>query len=175
MFPKGIIYSFEPDPRNIPIIKEKTKYLNNLVFVEKALSNMNGISTFYLSSAKKGIGGKGSSSLKNPNLTIKVFPSIEFLDSCNVSCVKLDDFVLENKIDFIDFVWMDVQGAEDLVIQGGIDTFQKKVKYLYTEFSNLELYESQINLNQILEKLKVFDIQELYTSNVLLRNKNLNV
>jgi FkbM family methyltransferase len=173
MFPNGIVYSFEPDPRNIPVVKSKTKNLNNLVFIEKALSNVNGDSTFNLSSSKNG-GGKGSSSLKTPKLTKKVFPTIEFLNKCNISCIKLDDFVFENKIDYIDLVWMDVQGAEDLVIEGGIDTFQKKVKYLYTEFSNLELYESQINLEQILEKLKLFEVQEIYTSNVLLRNKNLN-
>jgi FkbM family methyltransferase len=173
MFPKGIVYSFEPDPRNISVVKEKTKDIRNLIFVEKALSNINGVSTFNLSSSEKG-GGKGSSSLKKPNLTTKVFPTIQFKETCNVDCIKLDDFVTQNKIDYIDLVWMDVQGAEDLVIDGGIETFQKRVKYLYTEFSNLELYSTQINLEQILEKLKVFEIQEIYTSNVLLRNINLN-
>jgi hypothetical protein len=55
--------------------------------------------------------------------------------------------VEENDISFIDFIWADVQGAEEDLILGGLDTLRKRTKYLFTEYNNSEMYEGQINLN----------------------------
>jgi hypothetical protein len=69
-------------------------------------------------------------------------------------------------------MWVDVQGAEDLVFSGGIETL-KNTCYVYTEYCNRELYEGQINLNQILE-LFGNDWKVLYVigDDVLLENIN---
>jgi hypothetical protein len=62
----------------------------------------------------------------------------------------------KNNIQVIDFVWCDVQGAEEKVIRGGQETFKNKVKYFYTEYSNDEQYEGQPKLKQILKLLARF-------------------
>jgi hypothetical protein len=49
----------------------------------------------------------------------------------------------------IDSMWVDVQGAEDLVFAGAQETL-RCTKYLYTEYCNQELYEGQLNLAQLL-------------------------
>ena len=52
----------------------------------------------------------------------------------------------------IDFIWADVQGAERKMIQGGLQTLSR-TEWLYTEYSDVELYEGQPSLSEILVML----------------------
>lgn len=169
LFPGGKIFSFEPDPRNVPRVLSRISGVDNVELTVKAVSSASGKAVFHLSTAKSG-GGQGSSSLREPNLTTAVFPDIEFPESIEVDCLRLDDFCDERGISTIDFLWMDVQGAEDLVIDGGVQTFDRRVRFLYTEYSNLEMYKGQLGLDRLMQKLPTYRIEKIYTSNVLLRN-----
>jgi hypothetical protein len=84
--------------------------------------------------------------------------------------MKLDTWFQSSGLDRIDFVWADVQGAEGDLILGGKETFNKHVKYFYTEYSNMELYENQLNLEQILQLLPTFNIVTQFEGDVLLKN-----
>jgi hypothetical protein len=64
-----------------------------------------------------------------------------------VTCVRLDD-VSSLKDSIIDFMWVDVQGAEDIVFAGARETL-KRTRYVYTEYAT-GLYEGQLNRSQIL-------------------------
>jgi hypothetical protein len=65
---------------------------------------------------------------------------------------------------------MDVQGAEELVFQGGQDTL-KRVRYLYTEYCNQQLYEGQLNLSQLLSILGAsWKVIYDYGGDILLQN-----
>ena len=71
---------------------------------------------------------------------------------------------------------MDVQGAEGDVIEGGREIL-KRTRYLYTEYSDKELYEGELTLQQILSTLpgewKVLKKYERRNDgDVLLRNLN---
>ena len=66
---------------------------------------------------------------------------------------------------------MDVQGAEIDVIRGGRNAL-KYTRYLYTEYSNKELYEGQISLKPLLDELIDFDVIVRYPDDILLKNKN---
>jgi FkbM family methyltransferase len=169
LFPGGRILSFEPDPRNVPRVSSRISGLDNVELTAKAVSNFNGKAVFHLSAGKSG-GGQGSSSLREPNLTTTVFPEIEFPESIEVECLRLDDYCVERGISKIDFLWMDVQGAEDMVIDGGAETFRDRVRFLYTEYSNLEMYKGQVDLDGLMARLPGYRIERIYTSNVLLRN-----
>ena len=108
-----------------------------------------------------------------PKKHLDRWPDISFKEKRIIQTKKLDTWVKENKISKIDLIWADVQGAERELIKGGIDTFNKKVRYFYTEFSNDELYENQPILKEIYQLLPNFKILGIYGENVLLENKNL--
>jgi hypothetical protein len=89
-----------------------------------------------------------------------------------VPTLRLDDWCGENNIDRIDFIWMDVQGAEGDVIAGA-SRILKKTRFLYTEYSNNELYEGQLSLKQLLARLPLFDVLATYPGDVLLKNRTI--
>jgi hypothetical protein len=69
----------------------------------------------------------------------------------------------------IDFIWMDVQGAEIDVFRGAQEVLAN-ARYLYTEYSNRELYAGQYNLRRLLWYLKGYRVVVRYRGDVLLEN-----
>ena len=158
---KAKIYAFEPDPRNIKILKERN--IGNIsIIVEFAVSDQNSDGYFYLSSgeipAKTGNDyydnndWSASNSLRPAKLHNEIFPWCKIEELITVKQIRLDDFCKENSIDYIDFIWMDVQGCEDLVFVGA-QKILNSTKYIFTEYSNSELYEGQKTLDAILKLL----------------------
>jgi hypothetical protein len=87
-----------------------------------------------------------------------------------VNCSKLDDFEpLKNTR--IDFMWVDVQGAEDLVFSCAQETL-KNTHYVYTEYCNQQLYEDQLNLQGVLNLFPGYRVIHDYGGDVLLENMN---
>jgi hypothetical protein len=159
MHPTARIVCFEPDPRNLDMLAKRG--IDKIAEIHPhAISNVNGIQTFYLSGGDVGSVDQNidkllqdndwscSSSLKKPTGHLHLHRWVTFNNNVDVSCIRLDDFEpLKNSI--IDFMWVDVQGAEDLVFSGAKDTL-KRTKYVYTEYCNCQLYEAQLNLPGIL-------------------------
>jgi FkbM family methyltransferase len=156
MHPNARIICFEPDPRNINMLK--TRNIDKVAEIYPyALSNQNGTAIFYQSSgvcpdrslANRFGDWSLSSSLKMPTGHLYEHPWCMFPNKVEVQTIRLDDFdVLQNCI--IDFMWVDVQGAEDLVFSGAKETL-KRTKYVYTEYCNTELYKDQLNLQKLLD------------------------
>ena len=177
MHPNARIVSFEPDPRNIKMIK---KLGNDKLceLYELAVSNTNEPMDFYLSSGNStGLlndlllnenDWSCSSSLKKPTNHLLKHRWVTFPNKVEVNCTKLDDF-LPLKNTKIDFMWVDVQGAEDLVFSCAQETL-KNTHYDYTEYSNQELYEKQLNLDGVLNLFPGFKVLYDYGGDVLLEN-----
>ena len=146
--PAACFYCFEPDPRNLESFKTRVSD-PRVTLCEAAVSDRTGTRQFFQSSTIY------SSSVKEPNLAEiqDVWAEIEFLPAIVVESVTLDDFVAHEALSRIDFLWADVQGAEDLVIKGGQKTFAQKVKWFYTEYSNREYYSASPDLATIMELL----------------------
>lgn len=173
-------YIFEPDPRNISILKER-KIDNIATLVEMAISDVStdqGI--FFLSEGEmpQKTGNSyydtndwsASSSIRKPKLHDQIFPWCKITNNINVPYITLDDFCEKNQIKHINFIWMDVQGCEDLVFNGGQRILQT-TEYIYTEYSNQELYEGQKTLEEIIKLLPGnWMIRADYSGNVLLEN-----
>ena len=177
------LHCFEPDPRNIKIFKELNLHIN---LNEYAISDIDGISSFYLSSGNVYESQYGptnnesinkhewsaSSSLMTPKNHIKKTPWVKFNNIIEVKTKKLKTYCLENNIKNIDFIWMDVQGAE-LNIINGMDDFKNKIHYIYTEYSDEELYSNQANKIQLLENLgSEWSVLFDFGGDILLENKN---
>lgn len=146
------IHCFEPELKNIKIVKETVNFNGHHLF-EGAVSNKNGTIIFHRSRTDNPDDLSYSGSIKRPKEHVNIWPFIKFDQSAEVNTITLDTYCKQNNIDFIDFIWADIQGAEEDMIEGGKEMFDNKVKYLYTEYANVEYYENQANLQRILSVL----------------------
>lgn len=103
---KAKIYAFEPDKNaydTLKMIKEKYK-LNNVILENVLFSNKNEVIDFVS---------------MTPNT-----PTVQ------MNAITVDTFVEENNIERIDYLKMDVEGAEMHILEGSINTIKKFRPYL---------------------------------------------
>lgn len=114
----GKVFAFEPDPNNFALLKKNVEINNykNVVVVQKAVSNKAGKINLYLCESNKG--------------DHRIYDSHDGRKSIEIEAVKLDDFLKNENIDFIK---MDIQGAEGGVLEGMSNLLDKDVK-IVTEF-----------------------------------------
>jgi len=154
IFPKSTMYAFEPVPDNfLHILKNKKKYnLKKLNPFKLGLSSEKGEATFYISSGKPpnkdtpkdnstNFGNK-SSSLYKPGKTKEVHPWLEFKESITINTETLENFCKTEKIKTIDFIHMDVQGAELMVLEGA-NKMISNINSIWLEVEKIPLYEGQ--------------------------------
>lgn len=157
------LIAFECEPKNIPAIRKRN--ILGLQLHEMAVGDKTGPVPFV---------GSGnwpySGSLKEPKLHRITHAWIPFQPPIEVRCITLDDVFQTCGLDHIDFIWMDVQGGEDLVIAGGQHALSK-THYLYTEVYEDEQYTGQIGRTEILKRLPgEWRIECDWGGDVLLRN-----
>jgi len=171
------VYAFEPDPRNVVACAAAVPETVN--FFAAAVGNVTGKVPFHLSSPDP-TGATASSSLSPFKDHIKVFDWCHEDGTVEVDCWRLDDFCLKYKVDHIDLIYMDVQGAERMVIEGAHEIL-KRTKYIFTEFEGLTLkdegtlYEHSSSLERILSLLPGWSALEVLGGDALLKNENLCV
>lgn len=165
-------YAFEPDPRNLEWARSsRIAHLVNII--PMAVGGGTGYADFHQSSGTNPTYGYEhtlSGSLKKPKLHLQAHPWCKFDNTIKVRQVTLDDFCHVYSIPVIDFIWCDVQGAEDAVIAGGSETFQN-VRFFYTEYYETEMYEGQHGVKAMLDMLgSGWQVQEVWQNDVLFRN-----
>jgi len=150
LFPDAMIYSFEPLPGNFKLIKNNlVKYnITNVFPVNIALSDAAGEAEFYVSSANNADNpgnwdyGNKSSSLLAPEKHIEIIDFIEFNEKIKIKTTTIDAFCRDNEIKAIDFVHLDVQGAELMVLKGA-RAHLNSIKAIWLEVSKVSLYKDQ--------------------------------
>ncbi|WP_430981679.1 FkbM family methyltransferase [Mesorhizobium ciceri] len=176
--PRAQLYCFEPDPRAAARFKKYMElYLDKVRLFEIAISSRNGSVDFHPSngdgSAKE---WDRSGSIRRPKNHLVEHDWVRFDHPIPVETRRLDDWCSEANLNKIDFIWMDVQGAESDVIAGATRTLSN-TRFLYTEYSDQELYEGQLSLQAILDLLPSFEVVTCYPrgveGDVLLRNTSL--
>ena len=172
---KAQIHCFEPDPRNFKMLIQRE--INKIAFINNvAISDSIGEATFYLSNGKVNTGDKlfdendwsASSSLKKPLKHLQRHPWCKFDNQIKVPTITLDKYCEFSKVNKIDLIWCDVQGAEDLVLSGA-KSILRRTSYIYTEFCNEELYQGEPNLETILKLLPGWTMVFVDGENILLR------
>jgi hypothetical protein len=116
-----------------------------------------------------------SSSLLLPKKHLERHPWVTFERTCQVPTIRLDTWAARFIPDrIVDFIWMDVQGAEHLVISGGGATFAR-TRFCYFEYYNIEMYAGQRTLREILKALKTYRPLATYQGyNALAANAAIN-
>jgi len=181
MFPAACLVAVEPDPRNLQRLRDRG--VDKLAdIIAAAVSFESGRATFHLSGADmtkahpewlREAAYAGSSSLKAPEEATAIHKWLTFEESVEVDTVTLDSIAERYAFETIDFIWADVQGAEDLLIAGG-QAALARTRYLYTEFSDRQEYSGQIPMREIVARLPgKWSIVKQYDYDVLLKNETL--
>ncbi len=155
-FPNLRMYCFEPDPRAIPQFNARINDKRCKLF-ELALSNTCGSVDFHQSSGtcedSYKVDWDLSGSLNKPTGHLERHDWVKFNKKIKVKSLPLDALI-SDFVTRIDFIWMDVQGAEAKVIEGGRRTLSR-TRFIYAEFNDYEkpLYEGAMNLEETMAML----------------------
>jgi 2-O-methyltransferase len=178
LFNDARVYSFEPDPRAHERYLAKVNDKRAVLF-DLAIADRDGVTEFYVSSGVPPHEQKStaqatpdwdlSGSIRKPKKHLAYYPWCQFDKKIDVKTKTLDSWAQDEGVTVIDLIWADVQGAEVDLIAGGKKTL-RNTRYFYTEYSNTELYEGQINLKQLLALLPDFHVVRRYEKDVLLKN-----
>lgn len=145
--PRGRVLSFEP----LPHVRERlarhvaANGLDARVEMHPvALSNATGAATFHFAEAAIPNQGMGS-------LVMDDHPSL--CKRCEVRTMRLDDFVEERQVERIDWIKLDVQGAEPLVLEGARATLERFSPELLVEVDPVDLRSGGFTSRSLLRSL----------------------
>ena len=152
LFPNSTIYAVEPLPINLPLLSNNIKKYSkeNIHVLPLALSDKKGIAQFYVSSGhpdhiSKNVDwdfGNKSSSLLPPDELKETHPWLEFNEIIEVETDTLLNICNQRDIQVIDFIHLDVQGAELQVLQG-LGELLNNTKAIWMEVEAIPLYLNQ--------------------------------
>lgn len=152
LFTNSKVYAFEPLPKNIALVKQNIQAYNmaNITLFPIAFSDKTGTATFHVSSGTpegQPLGedwdyGNKSSSLLAPDELLNAHKWLKFNEQIEVSTDTIANFCTIHKISVIDFMHMDVQGAE-LMVLNGAGTFIKNIKAIWMEVGDITFYKNQ--------------------------------
>jgi FkbM family methyltransferase len=116
------IFAFEPIPGTFESLKMNLNINNmaNIQIFNFGFSNKTGELTFYIN-PENSVNASGAN-LSDYDSVVKI--------NCKVR--RMDDFVKETDLP-VDFIKCDVEGAELMVFQGGIETIERYKPIIYTE------------------------------------------
>jgi FkbM family methyltransferase len=141
------VAAFDPFDDNIRRAKAQLQNYPQVAFYQIALSNTDGIATFYLNRNEQ-----TSSLLPNDTGNQESFPTdTSRLDSCEVKTSTLDYWAAEHGAEGPCIIKCDTQGAEGLVIQGGKEFILKHCAAFYGEFMLGDKYKGQCSFVEIRE------------------------
>lgn len=138
---QGRVFSFEFIPANIEILEKNLannpKIEKIVQLVKQPLWNQSEIELFYIDKGPSS--GVSFVKLKNYNSIVRT--------------ISIDDFVRGNKISKIDFIKMDIEGAESKALEGAVNTIKKhkptlaiSIYHSSEDFVNIPEWIHELNL-----------------------------
>ncbi len=161
---KGRIYAFEPDTSNYFLLQENLKLnnCNNVRAYNFALSNKESVVEMISYNP-------ADLNLKLQGDSFKYMKEVSDITEPlhRTKAYKLDDLDEIKNISKIDFIKIDVEGAELLVLQGSINTIKKHKPVIIFELLgewtirfNYRPYEVLILLNELNYEMEEYDFQQ---------------
>ena len=182
LLPDADIFTFECNPATLPLCRKAIHPFENIHLIEKAVTNYNGFVKFYPIDTEKTEttwedGNPGVSSLLRASGKYPVEKYVQ--NEIEIEATTLKTLMDENNISCIDLLWMDVQGAELLVLRG-IEDRISDVKLMHIEVEFFEIYKNQPLFPVIKKYLNkkgflFFDFTTLgkYSADAVFLNKNI--
>ncbi len=134
-WPQARIYAFEPVPENFQKTLAATAAFPQIECIPVGLFDRNGTTTMHLSS-----NDRVSSSVLKPTGHLKFHPEVQFDKDVVVNITTLDHWAQQRGVSVVDFLWLDMQGAELSAMRNG-EKLLKNVSTIYTEVSLRPTYE----------------------------------
>jgi FkbM family methyltransferase len=151
LFPNADVYAFEPLPSNLARLEHHLKKYGgtNVHVVPTAIGSEDGEATFYVSSGRPEHAGdetwdygNKSSSLLAPFKTKTIHTWLAFDAQITIPTTTLKQFIDSRNIRHVDFVHLDVQGAELMALKGAAERV-RDITALWLEVEATALYENQ--------------------------------
>lgn len=141
----GHVYAFEPGVRELSLLRHNIAInnLTNVTVIEKAVSNYKGTTKFAISQ------DGAMNSLAETN-----HPQQKIAEWQTVEIISLDDFVEDFGVQKLDFIKIDVEGAEHLVFEGAKNLLlnTKKINILF-EASDLNASGFGYSVKDFIQKI----------------------
>ena len=150
----GHIYAFEPDQRNLKLLRHNLTInnLTNVTILECALSNIKGKTKFAIATD-----GAMNSFVKTNRKDQQI------IEWQIVEVTTLDDFVEEHKISNINFIKIDTEGAEKLIFEGGKNLLSTSEPIIVMfEASDLNTYGFGYLVKDFLEEIPKSNLRLYY-------------
>jgi len=160
-------YMIEADPHCANLIRTY-RDMEGITLLEVAIADHTGNVEFHLCDNECDR-AKASSSIRQPKEHLERFPWCTFDRTITVPSLSLDDLFYMLHIQRADLVWADLQGAERDMIAGGGEAL-KRIRYLFMEADENELYEGQAVRGELLAMLPDWEVIEKLDYNLLLKN-----
>jgi FkbM family methyltransferase len=157
-FPTTKIYAFEANQEYYNRCLSNNRFSDRIFVFHLAISNENSTVEFHIT-----LGNVGASSMLKPIDWVPWTTDNRIL-KVNVPSIRLDTWMVENNIPFIDLIWMDVQGAELLCLQGLGENISK-VKMIQTEVGVQAYYEGHTLYPEIDSFLKQNGFRQIFRKN----------
>jgi FkbM family methyltransferase len=151
-FPMATVYAVEALPDNVSRMHDTlaTRGMLDIVVVPYAFSDRVGTAEFHISSGRPPHAspdedwdyGNKSSSLLAPDLHLQVHPWVSFDEVQSVPVLTLEDFCATAGIRQVDFIHVDVQGAELQVLRGA-GAMLESTRAIWLEVESVPLYAGQ--------------------------------
>jgi FkbM family methyltransferase len=165
----GRVYAFEPEPENFELLKKNVaiNHYQNIIPVNMAISDTNGISRLYINETNKGDHRLYDSGNKRSFITVEK--------------IKLDDYFKGQPQTNIDVIKMDIQGSELQALKGMTNLLLNSKKLiLVLEFWPFGLNCAGSNPEELIDFLTemgfhIFVLDEIKKCNYLVtKNELLN-
>lgn len=165
--PSALICSFEPLEDVYLDLVKNAEIIKNFRAFNLALGDFNGTSRIY----RNGFSA-ASSLLEISGLCKEAYPFTADTFVQKIGLRRLDDIIASDDIELEPevLIKLDVQGYEDRVIKGGINTFYK-AKVVLTEICFEELYRDQVFFDSIYKMLKELGFKYKGNINIFLHPK----
>lgn len=160
LFPLSTIYAFEPFPDSYERLQEDLKGMVEVYPFKIGLSDKKGLADFRVnrSSATNSLfetDERASETWGAGRLETKATTQLDF--------TTLDDFLDAQKIECVDILKLDVQGAEFKVLEGAREALTNgRIKLVYSEIITLPTYKGQKSFHEI---LSLFESHGLWLHN----------
>ena len=139
-FPNAQIFAVEPVNEQFEYLNKLCADKNNIKLFNLAFSDKNGQSEIIIGESDGEFGGMGSSSIFEPFEHVKYFPEISFNRRQKVKTKTLASFIYDNKIEFVDLLWLDIQGKEFDVLKASQQVVIEKIRLIHLEISRVKFY-----------------------------------
>jgi len=139
LWPDATIHAFEPIPGLFQQVIDRVGFRSNVRCYNLALGAHSGTTTLHVSSGAS----DASSSILRPKKHLEYHPETTFGEAIEVQVVTLSEWMSRNNVDNIDFLWLDLQGAEFEVLKSSAEIL-RNVTAIYTEVCLVEQYEGAV-------------------------------